>query len=144
MNDDFEQRLRRRPLRELPPAWRAEILREARRAAVPDQKRDAGMASLTSHLRRFLSTVSLEPSALLRWSALGAVWGGILVLNLAASDPAPAVAARVIPLSPQTLLALREQQKLFAELIGTVNEPAQPDRPKPRPHSQRRTGMISA
>ena len=43
--DEFEQHLSRQPMRQIPGEWRAEILREGRRAAVPEIG-DADTASL--------------------------------------------------------------------------------------------------
>ena len=43
--DEFEQHLSRQPMRQIPGEWRAEILREGRRAAAPEIG-DADTASL--------------------------------------------------------------------------------------------------
>jgi hypothetical protein len=124
--DRFVQRLQRQPLREIPRAWRAEILREGRRAAVPNQKWDANMASLPS---------------LLRWGALAAVWMVIIALNHASRDASPVVEAKYAPPSPQMIQVLREQRKLLAELAdpsGALPQPEQPKPAQPGPQSQRR------
>ncbi len=131
MNDEteqFERRLNRQPLRPIPSEWREDILREGRRVVGPNQK---------SRPSLFLA-FNLQPSTLFRWSALAAVWVVILALNHAARDTTPIVTAKSTPPSPQMLLALRQQQKLLAELI----EPAatrDADKPKsfvPRPRSE--------
>jgi hypothetical protein len=130
MNDDFEQHLRRQPMREIPREWRAEILREGRRVAVPNQKWDANMASLPS---------------LFRWGALAAVWVVILALHYSARDTSPVIEAKYTPPTPQMILVLREQKELLAELEQTGETP-QADQPKPArpgPHSERRPQYLN-
>lgn len=127
MNDDFEQHLRRQPLRQVPAAWQSEMLSVAR------------PAPRTSRLRELLSTFNYQPLTALRWSALTAVWVIILALNHAARDTTPILTAKSTPPSPQMLLALRQQQKLLTELIEPQTASAVADRPKPnQPRSQRR------
>ena len=134
MNDEFENHLRRQPPRELPPHWRAQILTGTERTAMCP-------APHASRLRVWLSTINYQPSTALRWSPLAAAWLVILALNHAARDPAPLVSAKSTPPSPQLVLALREQRRLFAELTDTASIATPADRPRPRagqPHSQRR------
>jgi hypothetical protein len=127
MNDEFENHLRRQPPRELPTAWRAEILsapRPAPRAPRP----------------HFFSTFNFQLSTFWRWSPLAAAWLVILALNHATRDPAPLVSAKSTPPTPQLVLALREQRRLFAELTDTASVATPADHPRPRadqPHSQR-------
>ena len=127
MESEFENLLRRQPLRQIPGEWRAEILAASR------------PAPRASRLREILSTFNLQPSTAFRWAALAAAWVVILVLNHAARDTASVKMAKSAPPPPQVLLALAEQKKMFAELIGTANVTAPSDRPKiflPRPHSE--------
>ena len=135
MNDEteqFENRLRRQPLKKIPAAWRAEFFREGRRAAVPNNKWD------------WLSTINHQLSTLLwphpkAWAGLAAVWVFIFVLNFSMHDPAPMVAEKSQPPSPEVLVELKKQQLLFAELVGT-HEISDADQPKifsPKPRSER-------
>ncbi|MFM2294155.1 MAG: hypothetical protein RLZZ350_568 [Verrucomicrobiota bacterium] len=129
MNEDFEQYLRHQLPREIPAAWRAEILAVAR------------PAPRASRLRAWLSTINCEPSTFLRWSPLAAAWLVIFALNHATRDPATLVSTQSTPPSPQLVLALREQRRLFAELTETASVATPADRPRPlelQPHSQRR------
>jgi hypothetical protein len=126
MNEDFEQRLQCQPLRKVPTEWRAEILAAARPAACSTPR--------ISFLSRLLSTINYQPSTALRWSSLAAAWVVILVLNHAARDTSLAASANSAPPSPQMILALRQQQKLLAEL---VDSPAQNVADKPKPFSPR-------
>ena len=75
------------------------------------------------------------------WAGLAAVWLVILGLNFAARETAaPALAAprAEAPRSPETLQALREQKRLFAELVGPLQErDASLPRFVPRPRSER-------
>jgi len=129
MNEEMEQlerRLNRQPLREIPREWRSEILAAARTA--PRASRRWFLPSSIFHL----------PSPVIRWASLAAVWVVILALNHAARDPAPIVTAKSTPPSPQMLIALRQQQKLLAELIEPPT-PREADKPKsfvPRPRSE--------
>lgn len=135
--DDFDTRLSRQPLKEIPAAWRADILFEAREAQV------AHHASRITH-HSFLSTLNQQLSTLLwphpkAWAGLAAVWICISVLNLSTHDSSPKLAAKSAPPSPEVMVELKKQQRLFAELVG-ANEPPDADRPKifsPKPRSER-------
>ncbi len=79
------------------------------------------------------------------WSGLTAVWLVILGLNLAARETvanAPASPRAEAKRSPETLQALREQKRLFAELIGSLKEmDAEAPRFVPRPRSDRQSEL---
>ena len=135
--DDFEHRLARLPVKEIPGEWRADIL-SAARAAQP-----APHASrLTPH--GWLSTLNSQLSTFFwphpkAWAGLAAVWVGIVALNFSTRDTSVMVAEKVSPPSAEVIVELRKQQKLYAELMG-ANEPREADRPKDataRPRTQR-------
>ncbi len=142
--DDFEQKLSRQPLRQIPAEWRAEILREGRRVAVPNQnkKLDADTASVPK--LNWLSTLNHQLSTFFwphpkAWAGLAAVWVFILVLNFSMRDKTPMVAEKSAPLSPEVMVQLKKQQLMFAELVGTCETP-DANRQKlfaPRPRSER-------
>ena len=133
--DDFEQRLQRQPLRSIPSEWREEILSHAH---------NAHHASRITH-HSFLSTLNAQLSTILwpcpqAWAGLAVVWLVILVFNLATGERATTVATKQPTPSPEMLMALRQQQRLLAELIGP-NETVVVERPKlflPQPRSERR------
>jgi len=81
------------------------------------------------------------------WAGLAAAWVFILAANFATRETSPTLAAhRAVPLSPDTLRLLKQQEQLLAELSGRF-EPREADRPKttmPRPHTERRNGMLNA
>lgn len=82
--DDFEQHLRRQPLRPVPPAWRDEILATARqsdRQAVGMPPAAAGGPSWTAVLRDWLWP---HPAA---WAGLAAGWVLVAALNTVADAP---------------------------------------------------------
>jgi len=76
------------------------------------------------------------------WAGLAAAWVMIVGLNLASSEapPAnPALAASAPRRSPETVQALREQRRLFTELVGASAEKMDAEAPRflPRPRSER-------
>ena len=135
--DDFEQRLARQPVKEIPGDWRAEILSAAR--AVPSAPH---AASVTHH--GWLSTLNFQLSTFFwphpkAWAGLAAVWVCIVALNFSTRDKSVMLAEKVSPPSAEVIVELRKQQKLYAELMGS-NEPREADRPKDataRPRTQR-------
>lgn len=74
------------------------------------------------------------------WAGLAAVWLVILGLNVATHETvfSPPSTMRVeTKRSPETLQALREQKRLFAELVGSLKEmDADVPRFVPRPRSE--------
>ncbi len=130
--DDFESRLQRQPLRQIPPDWRAEVL-----AAAQSASRPAPRASFLVTFNQQLSTLFWpHPKA---WAGLAAVWIFIFAVNFSMRDPTPRLAARFTPPSPEVIVELKKQQRMYAELVG-ANEPADADRRKsfsPRPRSER-------
>src|SRR5882724_2346283 len=118
--DDFEERVRRQPLRELPPQWRREILSSAIHAT------PRARASAVTNLRAQLSALLWPcPQA---WAGLAVIWLGLLVVNFAVTDKTETVAKRKIPAATQ-MMVLREQQQILTELIEPHQSPAM-DRPK--------------
>lgn len=137
--DQFEEHLRRRPLRPIPADWREGILSAAHEAVKPSATPPATPRRLFSSFKSQIANLFWpSPKA---WAALGAAWLLVVVFSLAAREPAlPALARTVPPPSPQLRALLQEQERLLAELVGPVEKPAA-DRPKPTvfpPHSQRR------
>ncbi|MGD0260399.1 MAG: hypothetical protein ABSD29_11315 [Verrucomicrobiota bacterium] len=147
--DDFEKRLERQPLRQMPGEWREEILSAARQASL------AQHATRTTHhvapSPSLLSTIIYQLSTILwphptAWAGLAAVWVVILGINLTTRDASQEVAERASPVSPQVFLAFQEQERLLTELIGPRETPVA-ERPKPvvpQPRSERRKGMMMA
>jgi len=115
MDSDFEQRLRRQPLKPVPGEWRAEILSAVAADANPLQNnRHEPTATATGWL--WLSNLLWpHPKA---WAGLAAVWVFILVLNLSMREKAPVIVEKSTPPSPEMVIELRQQQKMLAELIG--------------------------
>src|ERR1019366_505206 len=135
--DDFESRLQRQPLRQMPPDWRAEILAAAREAQAPVH------ASRITH-RSWLSTFNHQLSTLFwphpkAWAGLAAVWIFIFAVNFSLRDPSPRMAEKSAPPSPEVMVALWKQQRMLAELVGPREE-HDADRSKtqaPQPRTQR-------
>jgi len=138
MNDNFEQQLQRQSPRQLPSDWRADILRAAHAAASP--RLSNRPSSILHQLSSFLWP---HPRA---WAGLAAVWLAIFALNLSARDASPRTAQRSAPPSPDSLVALRQQERLLAELIGSpeISNAEEPRRPGRAPRSERRDGILNA
>jgi hypothetical protein len=158
--DEFEKRLQRQPLRQVPGEWREEILSAARQASLPQHA-----SRITSTLRSaatedghhahpspsLLSTLNHQLSTILwphpaAWAGLAAVWVVILGINLTTRDASQAVAKHASPVSPEVFMAFQEQERLLNELIGPRETPVA-ERPKPvlpRPRSERRQSLLMA
>ena len=136
MSDDFEQHLQRQSPQQVPPEWRAEILTAARDAQAARQTPCVAPHSWLSTINHQLSTLLWpHPKA---WAGLAVVWVFILVLNFSLRDKSPAQMVKSSPLSPEVLVQLKQQQRMFAELMGP-RDPAVAKLPKtqpPRPRSE--------
>jgi len=135
--DEFEQKLSRQPLRQVPPEWRADILAAAREAQASRHPSPVTHHSWLSTLNSQLSTVFWpHPKA---WACLAAVWIFIFAVNFSLRDTSPCVAEKSAPPSPEVIVELKSQQRLFAELMGP-REMMDADRRKifpPKPRSER-------
>jgi hypothetical protein len=135
--DDFEQKLQRQPLRQVPGEWREEILARAESAVV-------SRPSAFDTRSHWLSTLNSQLSTLLwphpaAWAGLAAVWILILAVDFSMRDKSPALAEKSSPPSSEVIVELRRQQRLLAELIGP-RDTRDADRSKPlvpQPRSER-------
>jgi hypothetical protein len=127
--DPFEQRASHQPWRQVPVAWRQEILAAARAAerprSVPAVSRWEQLADL------------LWPSPKV-WAGLAAAWIAMIGLNVVLSSSTtsqfPAAAGGV-----QLAHNRQQQQRLMLELLNPDNDPAAPSPDgKPAPRSDRR------
>jgi hypothetical protein len=128
--DDFEQKIQRQPLRQIPGGWRGEILSAAKSASCPVPR-----ASFLSTLNHQLSTLLWpHPKA---WAGLAAVWVLIFALDFSMRDKSPVVAEKSAPPSPEVIVELKQQQRMLAELIGArETHDAEPQQFFPRPRSE--------
>jgi len=146
MNEDhFEKRLRHQPQRQVPQAWRQQILAAARQAAGPRHSALIPYSSLLFALNsRLAAWLWPHPRA---WAGLAAVWCVVFCLNFISREPAaPELARKAVPPSPQIREMLRQQERLLAELAGPFDKPeASPPKPVgPQPRSQRRMDFLNA
>ena len=125
-NDEFEQQLRRQPMRPIPAEWRRQILDSA-----PGPESPVSVREWSFSWRELFWP---SPRA---WAGLAAVWAVILALNTASSDSAIPSAERARPAqpSPQFLMALQEQWQLRAELMDIPVAEASPKTEPARPRS---------
>jgi hypothetical protein len=135
--EQFEKRLQRQPLGQVPSAWREEILRAAHQTPAIRQLMRAKNGS--PWWQEFFWP---HPIA---WGAIASIWLLILGVNLATREPSQAnLGHRTAPPSQQMRELLRQQEQMLAELVGP-RESLDADRPKPAaPRSQRREEFLAA
>lgn len=136
--DAFEQRLQHQPLRQIPAAWREEILAGAQPISCPRP------STLDFRPAGWFSTL-LWPCPL-AWAGLAAVWLVIFAVNFSIRDESHAIARKSPPPSPEFIMALRQQERLLTELIGSRETPVA-ERPKPfqpQPRSELRNEILMA
>ena len=134
--DDFEKRLQRQPLREIPPEWR-----EPDFAPCLD---DSPSSLVPLPLNHQLSTI-LWPNRK-AWAGLAAVWILIFALHLAGRESTPMMATIPAAASSNTIMTLKEQQKILVELMGN-NDPTDAEKPRnfpAQPHTERRRATSMA
>ena len=135
--EQFEQRLRRQSVKKVPGEWRAEILTVARESQAIRHSSFVIRHSWLSAVNRYLSALLWpHPKA---WAALAGVWVCIFTLNFSMRDKPATLATKASSSSPEVMAELKQQQKMFAELIGPIElRVADRQRPLPsKPHSER-------
>jgi hypothetical protein len=134
--EQFEQRLKRQPLRQVPAGWRDEILAAARKVSPVKGPQPVVDHSFLSVLNRRLASLFWpHPVA---WGGLAAVWILLFMVNFSLRDNVPALAEKTVLQSPVVVAQLKQQQRLLAELLGP-NDLPEADRPKifvPKPRSE--------
>lgn len=143
---DFEKRLQREIPRQVPPAWREEILTVARQAEVSRRPAPATRHSLLARFIQQFSALTRPQRA--AWGSLAAVWLVIMGLNLAARDSSTTAQIQTFtPPSPQALAAWRQQRRELAGLTDPASVRPIVTPPKqafPQPRSNRRDEWLAA
>lgn len=142
-DEQFEKRLQRQPLREVPTAWRNEILIAAQKSVVPEASSRRTQRSWLSIIYEQLATLlSPHPRA---WAGLAAAWLIILAMNFASREDSTSMAeGRVSPPTPQMREMLREQQQMLAELFDQAPAADRTKARMPRPQSFYRNEFLNA
>ena len=130
MNSDFENRLRRQTLRAIPSEWRREILEAANRAAHadaggrrephsfhPPTRNQGAFGTAAAGFHALSSAARLWPGPR-AWAALGAVWIAIGAANFSLLEKTEIAVRKPTPPAKEINVALREQQRMLADLIG--------------------------
>ena len=127
--NELERRARRQLFRRVPDEWRGQILGAAGRA-LTDTSRATEHAARRSWWRELFWPCHQA------WAGLAAVWAVILFLNVASREPVPVVGTPHTAPAREGLMALKERQRMLAELAGPP-EPAEPPKPfAPGPRSE--------
>ena len=121
-NSEFEDHLRRQPLKPLPPHWRQQILRSCQ---------SAPKTSAAQGVERLRELFWPHPRA---WGALAVVWIVILTINLINhQEQDGSVHARPTQSEREQLrMALVEQRRLWQEVVGPESTASQPAHVKPK------------
>jgi hypothetical protein len=115
--ENFEERLRHQPMRQIPSEWREEILSAAKLAAATRHPANVTRLSWLSNLnRQLVALLWPNPQA---WAGLAAVWILIFALDFSIHDTSPVSVKKSSPPSPEVIVELRQQQLLLVELIGS-------------------------
>jgi hypothetical protein len=133
--DQFERRLSRQPLRQVPSDWREEILTTAGRESRVES-RAAKRTWSSSLVSRLLSVLWPHPVA---WAGLAAVWILIFAVDFSTRDRTPLVVQHDLPPPVEVMVEVHQQQQLLVELLG-LRDIRDADRSKsltPQPRSQR-------
>ena len=134
MDSEFENRLRRQSLRQIPDGWRDEIVGQASSLSPLSKTKKLETGKLPGLRLIWREFFWPHPKA---WAGLAAIWVFIFLLNFSTRDRTPALAEKVSPPSPEVLVELKKQQRMFAELMGSTAT-SDADRPKfiPKPRSE--------
>jgi len=141
--EDFEKKLKQRPMRPVPAEWRAEILAAAKAAACASSRDAARKTAPLFIISSYLSNIfCLRPGAL---AGLAAAWALILIFHLSTHDGS-SVTANSAPVSQEVITQVREQRLFYAEMVG-LPEPRDVEPRKAflsRPRSEGRCRMMTA
>jgi len=132
--NEYEQKLSRQSLKEIPGEWRAEILANCRGSKVEGREQESRWPST---LVSRLSTIFWpHPKA---WAGLAAAWIFIFALNFSMRETSPRIAEKVSPPSQEMIAELKKEHLMYAELIG-ARDISDADRSKlrvPSPRTER-------
>ena len=135
MNSDFEKRLKRQPLREIPSDWKKDILSTATQAA---EGRSVPIAC--SWWRELLWPC---PQA---WGALAAVWVVIFGLQFASRQSGTPQSIQVVDATAPTVFALYRENQMLAQSDRHLPAPTPAAEPPkvfvPRPRSEFRITTV--
>ena len=136
-DDQFEQRLRRQPLRQVPPAWRGKILvaADVNRRSTATQPISEDHAALLAGWRLLFARLPLA------WASLAALWVALIGVNLMMPSPMVRVTAQTslsvrmetlaaLDFQPGDLEALGQQFSPAPEASPVNRTPAVPHRPR--------------
>ena len=147
-NDDFEKRLQRQPIREIPTEWRVEILSEAKAAAhaverevVPQRQRDSSDSRAALPAANWVEWLWPCPQA---WAALAAAWLVIIALQLQTPErPKLEASAGAITRIHKTVAfaSLRREAVELLDLFASEPPVSRPTKPRPRTEGRPRTAV---
>lgn len=123
--DDFEQKLKRVPFREIPAAWRQDILHASaadRSAAASGRRPRLGFGGFAMAAVRELIW---SPRRV--WAGFVVIWLILIAFNMAESDSASAGSR-----STSAIMAWERQREVLAQMMTSMDT-HDADKPKPLP-----------
>ena len=139
--DQFEQRLRRQPLRPVPSAWRAEILA----AAKANERTTPAHSRAEDQVALLVGWQLLWERLPIAWAALATLWLVLIGVNLTLPSPMVSVVVQASPSVQMESLAALDFPSADFEPLATQLSPAPARTPATkdpavprRPHSERR------
>jgi hypothetical protein len=132
--DDFEKKLQRQPLRQIPANWREPILQ-----AAVQQKASAAAQPFLIRAVLIMWRELIQPCRY-AWSAMAALWLAFWMINSHMEfAPPPTRMAKSSPAASEQIRSFAEQQRVLVELTGPIDlSPAErPRRSDPKPRSER-------
>lgn len=144
-HDPFEQRLRRQPMWTVPPAWREEILAQAKAAAAARQQKLAKETAAEDRAALIAGWRLLFSRLPLAWASLAALWLTLIGVNLMLPSPMVRVTEPSSSAAQMESLAALELQPAGLETVGEQSPPSSHTSPAPKrqqvpvhPRSERR------
>ncbi len=122
--DPLESELRRRPIRQIPPEWRSEILQAA---VAPEKKSEPAVTSNQSGMPAWVGewVAWLWPKPV-AWAGLAAIWVLLAGLNVSMRQPMGTLQPKYSSRDRTPQGAFAERQLILQEMLTLPTMPSEP------------------